>query len=219
MWWALLGFVVANLVAGVTGAIGAGLTGNKTKSVLSLFEEPGLWAALAVTAVLVSRQLGTRSLAKDFGLRFKPVDLAWGACAACAVVVVAYGVAAAFSGTRFAGSNTEILTQEQGKGAYYVAAVVVVAVGAPFFEELFFRGLLQTSLRSWLGQGGAVVGQAVLFGLAHYGEVKGTANVSIVLAMTGAGLVLGTTAKLTGRLGAGMVAHCLFNLVAVVSLA
>jgi membrane protease YdiL (CAAX protease family) len=33
--------------------------------------------------------------------------------------------------------------------------------------------------------------------------------------MFGVGVVLGYTAKLTGRLGAGMLAHCLFNLLAV----
>jgi membrane protease YdiL (CAAX protease family) len=35
--------------------------------------------------------------------------------------------------------------------------------------------------------------------------------------MVGVGVVFGYTAKLTKRLGAGMVAHCLFNLAAVVS--
>jgi membrane protease YdiL (CAAX protease family) len=39
----------------------------------------------------------------------------------------------------------------------------------------------------------------------------------VVLAMMCVGVVLGYTAKFTGRLGAGMVAHCLFNLVAVVT--
>ena len=39
----------------------------------------------------------------------------------------------------------------------------------------------------------------------------------MVLAMFTVGVVLGYTAMLTGRLGAGMVAHCLFNLVTVIS--
>ena len=56
----------------------------------------------------------------------------------------------------------------------------------------------------------------MFFGLAHFGEsATALGNVSVVLAMFGGGAVLGYTAKLTGRLGAGMVAHCLFNLLAV----
>jgi membrane protease YdiL (CAAX protease family) len=52
--------------------------------------------------------------------------------------------------------------------------------------------------------------------MAHFGEAANSAgNVSVVLAMFGVGVVLGYAAKLTGRLGAGMIAHCLFNLLAV----
>jgi membrane protease YdiL (CAAX protease family) len=72
-------------------------------------------------------------------------------------------------------------------------------------------------LRRRFGAHGSVWLQALLFGLAHFGEsATSLGNVSVVLAMFGVGVVLGYTAKLTGRLGAGMVAHGLFNLIAVV---
>ena len=123
-----------------------------------------------------------------------------------------------FSGTKFSGSNDQILTQQKGHEAGIVIVTLIVALGAPFFEELFFRGFLRTALQARFGRHGAVWLQAVFFGLAHAGEA-GTAlgNVSVVLAMFTVGVVLGYTAMLTGRLGAGMIAHCLFNLVAVAS--
>ncbi len=95
---------------------------------------------------------------------------------------------------------------------------LIAAVGAPFFEELFFRGLLRTALAARFGRHGAVWGQAVLFGFAHYGEAQGLGNVSVVLALILLGVVLGYTAMLTGRLGAGIVAHSLFNLTAAVTI-
>ena len=48
-------------------------------------------------------------------------------------------------------------------------------------------------------------------------SVSYTHLVTVVLALFLVGVVLGYTAKLTRRLGAGMLAHCLFNLVAVAS--
>jgi membrane protease YdiL (CAAX protease family) len=133
--------------------------------------------------------------------------------------VLADIVIAVFQHSRFAGTNTQILTGQKDNSVTYVLISIMVAVGAPFFEELFFRGFLRTALQTRLGSHGAVFAQAALFGLAHLGEVSGWANVSIVLAMFSLGVVLGYTAKFTGRLVPGMAAHCLFNLVAVISLA
>jgi uncharacterized protein len=168
--------------------------------------------------VFVSNRYGSASLRRDFGLSIKAKDPLWGLLAAVSAVVVAQGVLLAFSSTRFAGSNDEVLTQQQGHALGLVVVALIVAFGAPFFEELFFRGLLRTTLQARFGAHGAIWLQAALFGLAHTGEASTTlGNVSVVLAMLCVGAVLGYTAKLTGRLGPGIVAHCLFNLLAVVT--
>jgi uncharacterized protein len=211
---ALLGIVLA----GVGAAIGQGLTGSSTSGVSDLLGEAGLWLGMLATVVFVSYRFGTASLPRDYGLAIKAKDPLWGLFAAVTAFVMAALVLEIFSGTKFSGSNDQILTQQKGHEAGIVLVTLIVALGAPFFEELFFRGYLRTALQARFGRHGAVWLQAVFFGLAHAGEA-GTAlgNVSVVLAMFSVGVVLGYTAMLTGRLGAGMVAHCLFNLVAVVS--
>ncbi|HYA44305.1 MAG TPA: CPBP family intramembrane glutamic endopeptidase, partial [Acidimicrobiales bacterium] len=123
-----------------------------------------------------------------------------------------------FSHTSLEGSNNQILVQQKGNRSGFVLVALIVAFGAPLFEEVFFRGFLRTALRARFGTHGAVWLQGVLFGLAHYGESSSTlGNVSVLVALFGFGVVLGYCANLTRRLGAGMVAHSLFNLVAVVT--
>jgi len=215
-WWAVPGALVGIVLAGLGASIGYALTNSKTSSASDLLGEAGLWVAMLGTAVFVSRRFGTGSLARDYHLAIRPKDLVWGVIAVIGALIVVQGVLGAFAGTKFAGSNDEILTQQKGNSVGLVIVALLVALGAPFFEELFFRGFLRTTLQRRFGGHGAVWLQAVFFGMAHFGEAANSAgNVSVVLAMFGVGVVLGYTAKLTGRLGAGMLAHCLFNLLAV----
>ena len=206
------------VLSGFGATVGVVLTGSAKSAGTDLLGEAGLWAAMFGTAVLVSRRYGRASLRRDYGFTIRAQDLLWGLLAAAAGLFVAEVVVASFAGTKFAGSNDELLTQQQGHEAGLVVVSLIVALGAPIFEELFFRGFLRTTLQARFGSHGAVWLQAVLFALAHLGEATSTlGNLSVVLAMFSVGAVLGYTAKLTGRLGAGMVAHCLFNLVAVIS--
>jgi len=217
-WWAAVGGLVGLVLGGIGAAIGQSITGSSTSALSDLLGEAGLWSAMLATVVLVSRRYGTGSLRRDYGLAIKRIDVLWGICAWLAALLVSALVLEIFSGTKFAGSNDQILTQQKGHEAGVVVVSLIVALGAPFFEELFFRGFLRTALQARFGGHGAVWLQAVFFGLAHTGEAGTTlGNVSVVLAMFLVGVVLGYTAKLTGRLGAGMIAHGLFNLVAVVS--
>jgi hypothetical protein len=88
-------------------------------------------------------------------------------------------------------------------------------LGAPFFEELFFRGLLLRSLARLFGPIGGFVGPAlaivvtgVLFGLAHAESLQ-------LLGLAVFGIILSIVSYRTGRLGMNMVAHATFNLLAV----
>ena len=210
--------MLATILEGVAlAATGQSSVNSSDNALLTVLGELGLWTAMVGTAVFVSRRYGSRSLRRDFGLSFKPVDLGWGMLAMVTGFVASSIVVAAFAHTRFAGSNAQIVTGQKGHEAGLVAIAVVVAVGAPFFEELFFRGFLRTALQARLGGHGAVWAQAGLFALAHLGEAGGLGNVSVVCALFLFGAVLGYTAKLTGRLGAGMVAHGMFNLIAVIA--
>lgn len=218
LWWALPGVLAALVLSSLGAGIGEALTKSSNSGVTDLLGELGLWAGMFGTAVLVSQRYGTGSLQRDYGLGFRAKDVLWALAALVAALAVTGLVVNIFAGTRFSGTNTQILTQQRGHEAGLVIVSLIAAVGAPFFEELFFRGYLRAALQQRLGVHGAVWVQAVLFGLAHFGEApKMSGNVSVVVAMVGVGVVLGYTAWLAGRLGPGMLAHCLFNLLAVVS--
>ena len=217
-WWGVPGILAGYALAVVGATIGDSLSGSATGPVTTLLSEMGLWTGMLGTVIFVSRRYGSASLRRDFGLGIRRSDVLWGLAAVAAALIVTQLVVVAFSGTKFAGTNDQIITQQKGHDVGLVILTLIVELGAPFFEELFFRGFLRTALQERFGAGGAVWLQAGFFGFAHVGESKTAAgNVTVVLALFLVGVVLGYTAKLTRRLGAGMLAHCLFNLVAVAS--
>ena len=92
--------------------------------------------------------------------------------------------------------------------------MVATAVGAPFFEEVFFRGVLLRALArlfgrwgGWVGPTLAIVISGVLFGLAHAESLQ-------LLGLAVFGVVLGAVSYRTGRLGMNVVAHASFNILA-----
>ena len=104
-------------------------------------------------------------------------------------------------------------------GAGLVLLGVLVCLGSPLVEELYFRGLLLRGLAGRLLGIGARLGPVVsvllvgvVFGLVHFEALQ-------LLALVGFGVVLGTLAWRTGRLGPGIVAHVAFNTAAFVSVA
>jgi membrane protease YdiL (CAAX protease family) len=209
-WWGLAAVAVGVLLSGLLQAVASVVFPGSDAASL-LFGEIGLWAALGGTCVLVSRSYGTGRLSVDFGLRFERRDLPIGLAASLLLVLVAAVIGGLFSHTSLHGSNTQILTGQKGNTVGVIVVALIAAVGAPLFEELFFRGFLRVSLASRLGTG-AVWVQAMLFGLAHYEFGLGWQNVSVIVAIGGVGVVLGFLAQRTGRLAAGMIAHGMFNL-------
>ena len=93
-----------------------------------------------------------------------------------------------------------------------IVLVLIVCVGAPFFEELFFRGVVQSVLTRRWGARVAIVTQALAFALVHYRY-----GMTLALSVTTwgqiavAGFFLGVLRWRYQRLGPGMVAHGLFN--------
>ena len=89
--------------------------------------------------------------------------------------------------------------------------VLVVAVGAPIAEELFFRGLLLRAFEKRFGIRWAVVGSSVVFGATHFQFLQ-------FPALTAAGLVFAWLVVRFDNLWAAVVGHMAFTLVTVVSL-
>jgi CAAX protease family protein len=97
-------------------------------------------------------------------------------------------------------------------GIGFGVLTVLVVVGSPVVEEVFFRGLLQGSMLGLTGPVPAVAISAIAFGLAHGEAVQ-------LLALVAFGVVLGILAQRSGRLGPGMVAHATFNAATIAVLA
>ncbi|MDA3937593.1 MAG: CPBP family intramembrane metalloprotease [Actinomycetota bacterium] len=86
--------------------------------------------------------------------------------------------------------------------------LVIVSVLAGVCEEALFRGLLQTWAATWTNPHLAVVLAAVVFGLTH------AISRPYVVFVTVLGLMLGYLYHFTGSLAAVMLAHALYDLIA-----
>jgi membrane protease YdiL (CAAX protease family) len=90
------------------------------------------------------------------------------------------------------------------------ALLVLVAVGAPVGEEVFFRGFAQTRLVARWGRWPGILVAAALFGVLHLDPLQGP--LAFLL-----GVFLGWIAERGQSIRPAMVAHGLNNAVAVVT--
>src|SRR4029079_2479999 len=91
--------------------------------------------------------------------------------------------------------NTSETVIKLHQGALPIIAVtLILVVGAPFFEELFFRGLVQGAFTNGFGARFALFAQAVCFGFVHFRVGMSASQAIITVVTIGAtGLVLGAT--------------------------
>lgn len=178
----------------------------------------GLWAGFFGAAWLSSFVRGTKSLVRDLGLRFRWIDLVGipigvGGQILVALMYVPIADHVHNFNQRFNAPSQRLTGGSHGAG--YVVIGVLTVVGAPFFEELFFRGVLLRSLArlfgnvgGWVGPTAAIVLTGLLFGLAHAESLQ-------LLGLATFGIILSFASYRTGRLGMNMVSHATFNLMAV----
>ena len=170
---------------------------------------------LAWRSLLAPAGLG---FASAFGLRPRPDG--WGPCVRASVVLVAAGLVIDV-GLGVLGVWLDLAPHWSewfdaslawGGPAEVAMAVLGAVVFAPMFEELIFRGLLYSSLRSRFSWPVAAAGSAVVFGFAHgYGI---TGFLSVVLS----GVVWAYFYERTGSLLPCMTAHVVDNAAVAVTL-
>ena len=230
MWllYAGLGFLGGQVLAAILLSVTHALAGDhRSLALLAKLSEPptwyvitllfGLWGGFLGAALLASRFRGTTHFRADIGLRFRWIDL----------IGIPIGVGAQYLITliylpiaphvhdfhqQFAAPAQRLTGGSHGTGYLVIGAATVV--GAPFFEEVFFRGVILRALArlfgrwgGWVGPALAIVLSGVLFGLAHAESLQ-------LLGLAVFGVILGCVSYRTGRLGMNMVAHASFNLVA-----
>jgi uncharacterized protein len=202
------------IVLAVTGYSGTTEPDQLPLWVLAVTQLPA-WLGLIGAAVAVSRLFGTGHVRDDFGLRARLVDL-WGL--PIGVVVQLVFVPILYAALRGLGLDTsalnkpaKALTDRAADRIGLVLVVLIVVVGAPIVEELFFRGLVLRSIAARYSDWLAISGSAVLFALIHFQLLQFPG-----LALFG--VVVGYCAHRTRRLGMGILAHASFNATTVIVL-
>ncbi len=106
----------------------------------------------------------------------------------------------------------EALTERADGPLAVVLLILIVGVGAPIIEEIFYRGLFMGALRKrGMGPVATIGISSVVFGLSHGQLLQ-------LPALILAGVLFGVLAHRSGRLGPAIAAHVAFNMVTVVSL-
>ncbi|MCU1497353.1 MAG: Abortive infection protein [Acidimicrobiales bacterium] len=221
---ALAGWMIAVATASVLGAATVALAGYDTRDIeadrlplwLTLIQSPFLWIGFIGVPLVVAATKGA-GLRRDFDLRLTAVDVP----IAAAVGVLAQLVLVPLVSLPFiwlSGVDADKLGEpaqnlaDKVVGAPSIALlVVIVAIGAPLAEEIFFRGLVLRSIQKRFGVAWAVVGSSVAFGVTHLQPLQ-------LPALAAAGACFALLAIRTGRLGPAIVAHIAFNATTVVNL-
>lgn len=202
---AAIGFFAGLLGSTFLGALTFQLVGEGNTLAVTAAGLAGLWAGLLWSARRASARRGTGSVARDFGVRITPGDIGLGLLGGFGVQSIV-----ALMYMPFSELNSELsaparsLADQAPSGSALILLTVMVVMGAPFVEELFFRGVLLGALRHF-GTAVAVLVSAVAFALVHFGQLLAMPAFVVL------GVVLGIFAVARRRLGAAIMTHATFN--------
>ncbi len=219
---ATAGFVVGVLLAiGCAIAVSeAGADGGDV-DLRFVAAQLGLWSGLLGACVVAVHRHGTGSL-RDLGLTIQRRDFGIGTLGGLAARVASIVIAIPFVPLLRDESTPEnpIVDRDVSYGWLAIVVVVVmVAVLTPIIEELFFRGLVQGVLTRRWGAFVAVFAQSALFASVHVVPGMSAARIALTVLTIGvAGLVLGVLRWRYQRIGPSIVAHGVFNAIALIVL-
>ncbi|MET0728414.1 MAG: CPBP family intramembrane glutamic endopeptidase [Acidimicrobiales bacterium] len=177
----------------------------------------GLWVGL-LGAPLVATRLKGNGMVTDLGVRGEVADL-WrggsiGAVLQLVVLPLLYWPLLQLLDKRpsdLEGPAREMTDRAAGPVGV-ILLVLIVGVGAPIVEEIFYRGLFQRALlKKGLSPAAAIGINATVFGLSHGQLLQLPALILF-------GAAAGVLAHRSGRLGPAITAHVAFNMVTVIAL-
>jgi len=177
-----------------------------------------LWIPQIAAILVVCRRFATGNLVTDLGLKFRPIDLVGiviGALSQLVLLRLVYWPLQSIWPDTFSSKHLEQNAHDlydRASGGWLLVLVLVVVVGAPIVEEIVYRGLLQGAARRRFNDVVAVIGVAAFFALIHFRPVEYPGLFVF-------GLVLGTCALVTNRLGMSIVTHMAFNATALLLIA
>lgn len=192
------------------------------------------YAILIGAVVVASHRRGQRSLANDFGLAFRPIDLAIGVGVGVLAKIVSVVIGLIVLAVTGESPESGNLVLSESTLWIVLSGVLVASLLAPFAEELFFRGLVLRTIRNAALRGGdrmsqpkaqrtavvaAILLNSVLFMALHLWQ----SNDILLLVVLGLstlvfGILNSVVAIWTGRIAAPIIAHIVFNGSAVLAL-
>ena len=223
-----LGDVFIGLALWIVGGIVASIiliaTGDGSDSSLTELSLGALtismvcgWPGFLGWPVVATYWKGQRSLRLDFGLDFRPIDLAWGLVGGFVALVLSTlgGIIWVLIFSDPSPSNTEFLPTKPSALTAFVI-FFLVAICTPVVEELFFRGLFFRALgRRWNLATGVII-SSLVFGLFHaQGDTWGQAAFIVGVTATYGAVFALLVIRANGRLGPSIVAHMCVNAVGV----
>lgn len=219
----MLGFLIGLTGSQVALALILGLTDRSIDQVdtlpLSLVAvaQLGLWAGLLGAPVIATRLKGNGVVA-DLQLRARLADAWRGGLVGALLQIVALPLLywpilrILDKGPSDLEGPARAMTDRADGLVGVVLLVLIVGVGAPIVEEIFYRGLfLKALIKRGLPPAVAIGISATVFGISHFGLLQLPALVLF-------GAVAGILAHRSGRLGPAIAAHVAFNMVTVVGL-
>lgn len=223
-----LGDVVLGLTIGLVGSqlALAAILAASGRTVDQLDELPlslaalaqlGLWAGLLGAPLVATRTKGN-GLVADLHLRGRLADVWRGGIVGILLQLVAlpllYWPLLELLNKRASDLEgpARDLTDRATGPASTALLILIVGIGAPVIEEIFYRGLFQGALlKRGLRPAPAIAISSVVFGVSH-GELLQ------LPALVMFGVVAGILTYRAGRLGPAIAAHVAFNMVTVLAL-
>ena len=216
-----IGLLASLFLSGITLAIVDAATGATDIDDVSLgwlvVAQTGLWIGLLGTAAIAARVKGN-GLVRDFHLRATGHDLWFGGLLGALLQIPVLPLLYAPFLELLDKSTSDLegpareLTDRANDPFGVLMLVLIVGLGAPVVEEIFWRGLMQRSMFKigappWI----AIGVTAIAFGAIHLQPLQFPA-----LALFGA--LAGWLAWRYDRLGPAIAAHVAFNMVTVIAL-
>ena len=204
--FALVGVLV---LAAAYGYSQSDLADNDVSLTFTALQFPPLWLGFVGVPIWAAATKGAGWVA-DFAVRLRAIDVPIGVVAGLLAQFVLVPLVSLpiiwLTDTDLdkLGEPARDLGARATSPGLVVLLFLMVAVGAPIAEEIFFRGLLLRALKKRFGTVVAVAGSSVVFGATHFQALQ-------FPALAAAGVVFAMLVVLTDRLGPAIVAHMAFN--------
>ena len=173
-----------------------------------------LWLGLGGAPIWFAIKKG-KGVVADLGLRMKaidaPIGLAIGIACQLVLVPLVYLALRPLLGVNDVSAAARQLTDRATDPLSIVLVFLIVGIGAPVAEEIYFRGMAQRIFGRRLGPWAAILAAAAFFALTHLQPLQFPALLLF-------GIILGVMAWRSGRIGPSIWAHVGFNVVAAVGL-